>query len=666
MLETPDQDGFAGSSPEERLETLYDMAEKYDEVGVKEINPSLHVLGQVTQRYQSAELIAEGGMKQIFKVYDARVQRYLALAMMRPDAPEDLCDPFIHEAWLTARLNHPNIITIHDVGVKEPGRPYFTMDLKQGDSLRELIEKLGSNDRKIRNLYPLETLLQIFIKVCDAVSYAHSVNVLHLDLKPANIQIGEYGQVLVCDWGLGKVLGGDDPRDVDRMLFNPDLLGSVNLQGQLKGTPGTMAPEQLIEDGVVDARTDVYGLGGILYSLLTLLQPLTGDAEEILQRTKDGAIVPPIRRVPRREIPKGLDAVVMKALATNPAQRYTSADALRSEVHRYLTGFATEAENAGVLKQLNLFYRRNRRFCLTVFCSLLVVVAGTAWAFRQLDEKERAARAARLDAERTLALYEAGQSELEKMSFENAKSVVQVAERYQFSGNYGRAEAILKEALANDPGNETCLHALGIHYFILQRFNEAVKFLEQGISPNGDICQTAQVYADIKADEEKLSAQQLIDILHRIHIHEPVALRMVLNDQKERFDLSERARIIAAYLRVLNPDWTDGWFEYDADAGRLRIGGKGLRKVSTQKSVLIGLNPRVLDLSGSEVDDLWKEIDSAVEILDIRGTPMKNFWFLKRFVHLRELITTPGQISETQFNQLPERVRVVEKPMPGL
>ncbi|VGO20679.1 serine/threonine-protein kinase [Pontiella sulfatireligans] len=654
MKKTPEQDRFAGDSAEERLETLYFMAEKYDEMGEKEINPSLHSLSQVTQRYQSAELIAEGGMKRIFKVYDARAKRPLAMAMLRDDAPEDLRDPFIHEAWLTALLDHPNIMTIHDVGVKTPGQPYFTMDLKQGDSLRELIEKLHAGDRKMQARYPLEALLQIFIKVCDAVSYAHSLHVLHLDLKPANVQIGEYGQVLVCDWGLGRVLGGDDLQELDRMLFNPDLLGSTNLFGQIKGTLGYMAPEQLAEDMELDARTDIYGLGCILYSLLTLLRPLTGDDEEILKRTKDGAIVSPTERTPEREIPKSLSAVVMKALATNPAQRYGSVDALRTEVHRYLTGFATQAENARVLKQLSLFYRRNRRFCLTLFGSVLVIVAGAVGSFWKVSEARRA-------AENTLALYEAGQSDLEKMSFKNAESIAALAERYQFHGDQKRAEAILLAALENDPANEFLLRELGVHYFILQQFNAALPYIERGMHRKDDVCETTRIYAGIKVDDEKLSAPQVVDILQRVHIHEPLMLSILLQDQRQRFDLEERAEILEVYLQLINPDWTDGWFEYDAVASRLRMGGKGLWRVSTQKSVLIGLNPRTLDLSGSEVEELWKEIDTAVETLDIRGTPMTKLWPLKRFVHLTQLIISPGQLSEEQLNPLPARVKVVEK-----
>ncbi|WP_168442349.1 serine/threonine-protein kinase [Pontiella desulfatans] len=641
------------------------MAEEYDGIDTEDINPSLTDLSQVTQRYQSPEVLAEGGMKRIYKVYDARAKRDLALAMLREDALEDLCDPFIHEAWLTARLDHPNIITIHDVGVKEGKNPYFTMDLKQGLTLRELIEKLHAGDRKILAQYPLEALLQIFLKICDAVSYAHSVHVIHLDLKPANIQIGEYGRVLVCDWGLGRVLGdGDDPQELDRMLFNPDMLGSDDLYGQFKGTPGYMAPEQLKEDGAVDERSDIYGLGCILYSLLTFLRPLTGDDEEIIQRARDGAVVSPIKRAAERAIPVALNAVTMKALAVEPSKRYASVDKLRTEVHRYLTGFATEAENAGVFKQLNLFYRRNRRFCLTILCSLLVVAIGAAWSFRKLSDKERAASEAREHAERTLSLYQAGQTELERMSFENAESIVQLAERYQFHGDYNRAEAILKAVLLADDSNQLLHRELGKHYFIDQDFNAALPHLDRGVFRKDDVCETVLLYAGLTGDQKKLTAEQMVDIIHRIHVHEPLVLRLVLQDQRNRFDLEERAEIIEAYLRIINPDWVNGWFEYDAGSSVLRLGGKGLRRVSTQKSVLIGLNPRVLDFSGSEVDELWKEVDIAVEVLDVRGTRMETIWFLKRFVHLRELIITPGQLSSEELRKLPERVQVIERPYP--
>ena len=299
-----------------RVKDFYHLAEDIDQVDASELNPSLHSLKSVHQRYQSHQLIAAGGMKEIFKVTDARAKRELAMAMLRTDAPEDLYDPFIHEAWLTALLAHPNIITIHDIGVNPYGKPYFTMDLREGDSLAELIGKLHAGDPDALERYPREELLQIFLKICDAMAYAHSNEVLHLDLKPANIQIGEFGQVLVCDWGMGKVRGRKDRMELDRQLLNPDLLSSITLYGELKGTPGSMAPEQVLKQDDLDERTDVYGLGSILYSLLTFLRPISGtDTRELLQKTRDGEIVAPMLRAPERTVPKALDAVVMKALA---------------------------------------------------------------------------------------------------------------------------------------------------------------------------------------------------------------------------------------------------------------------------------------------------------------------------------------------------------------
>lgn len=647
------------------VESFYDMAAAYDGIDSAEINPSYHELSQVAQRYQKPELFAEGGMKRIYKVYDARARRYLAMAMLRENATEDLFDPFIHEAWLTAQLDHPNIITIHDVGLTRGGQPYFTMDLKQGDTLMSLLDKLHQGHRKTQNQYSLAALLQIFLTVCDAVSYAHSVNVLHLDLKPANIQIGKYGRVLVCDWGLGRVLGGKGPQELDRMLFNPDLLGSTNLYGQFKGTPGYMAPEQLADDGNVDARTDVYGLGCILYSLLTLLRPLTSKDEEIIRRTKDGSIVEPIKRAPGRDIPEGLNAVVMKALSTDPSKRYASVDALRSEVHRYLTGFATEAENAGVFKQLALFYRRSRRFCLMVLSFVLLGISGAGWSFWELSKKERIATEARHSAESTLALYEAGKSELEKVSHDNIQSIVEVSRQLMVGGNILKAQAVLKVALQEHPGNALLLRAMGETFFCMQGFNKALEWLEQGVGRADDpLLQLARTYAAIKPDEKALGAAQVVDVLTRFEGSPACALSLVLMDQKRRGNLEERAEIVAAFLRKMNPEWMDGWFEYDVDQASLRVGGGGLRLLSFSESVLAGLYLRNLEINGSGVNDLWNEQVLVLERLDIRGSPFTGLWFVVRMVHLKELVIEPGQFPDGALEKLPERVKVITRPWP--
>ncbi|MEO1618371.1 MAG: serine/threonine-protein kinase [Planctomycetota bacterium] len=646
--------------------SFYDVAENQDQIDEQVISPSLHAVGSIRERYQSAEFIASGGMKQVFKVYDARCKRYVAMATLHDDAPLELCDPLIHEAWLTGLLDHPNIMTIHDVGVDSNDRPFFTMDLKAGDSLNGLIEKLHAGDVEVQCRYPLETLLQVFVKICDAIAYAHSIGVLHLDLKPANIQVGHFGEVLVCDWGLGRVLRREDGIEFERLLLNSDLLSSNTLFGEVRGTPGYMAPEQIEKDGLRDKQTDIYQLGCILYSLLTLQAPVSGSPKEAIEQTRRGEIISPRKRSPQREIPASLDAVSMKAMEVKPADRYESVELLSEEVRRYLTGFATRAEQAGVLTQLKLLYKRNQRFCTTVLCSALLLLAGAAWSYWTMAEKERLATSARLDAEQTLALYEAGKDEVEMLSIQNAESVEKAAVQMHVAGNEVSSEQLLLTALQAEPGNSVYLRAMGEHYFIMQRFKEATKYLDRGEKrtewPDQLVSDLAHEYAERKPnDNQKLTTQQLIELLQAIQGFNGFEAMIVLNDQRDRVDPYQRAEIIKEHLRSINPNWNDGWFEYDFAGGRLRVGGKGLERLSESRSVLAGLHPRTLDISGSDVTSLWQESGYGLETLDVRGCPVESV-VLQRFLHLKTLIIQPGQFTEEELSSLPDWVTVIEKP----
>lgn len=646
--------------------SFYDIAENQSQVDEKDISPSLHAVANVVQRYEQREFIASGGMKQVFKVYDARCKRYVALATLHDDAPLELCDPLIHEAWLTGLLDHPNIITIHDVGVDENRRPFFTMDLKSGDSLATLIQKLQDGNPDVGGRYPLDGLLQIFVKICDAIAYAHSTGVLHLDLKPANIQVGHYGEVLVCDWGLGRVQRREDGIEFERLLLNSNLLSSNTLFGEVRGTPGYMAPEQIAKDGERETRTDIYQLGCILYSLLTLQHPVAGEPKEAIEKAMRGEIVPPRERAPERSIPASLEAVAMKAMEVEPESRYGSVELLSEEVRRYLTGFATHAEHAGVLTQLGLLYKRNRRFCVTVLCATLVMLCGALWSYWTLAAKERMATAARRQAEQTLALYEAGKDELGKLSMKNAESVERAVVQMHVAGVEVLSEQLLLTALQAEPDNPIYLRSMGEHYFIMQRFNEATKYLDIGEKrsewPDQLICDLAHEYAERKPnDDKKLTTDELIGLLRRIENFEGFEAMIVLNDQKHRTDPNQRAIIIEEHLRSLNPEWHDRHFEYDFAAGRLRIGGRGLETLAASRSVLAGLQPKVLDISGSDVRALWGEVGYGIETLDIRGCPI-DANVLPRFVHLHALIIHPGQLTAAQLGSLPEWVSVIEKP----
>lgn len=377
----------------ERAQALNNLFEEaFEEIDPAAESPLYGQLCSLHERYGEAELIAVGGMKRILKVLDRHGNRQVAMARLHEDASDLLFDPLIREARLTALLEHPNIISVHDVGVDEGGQPYFTMDLKAGDGLDVVLQKALADGG-----YSLADRPDIFLKVCDAMTYAHSRDVIHLDLKPANIQVGHYGEVLVCDWGLAKLIGDTD--EIDDVLLNPDLLSGMTVYGRVKGTPGYMAPEQ-IRGGIRDKRTDIYALGALLYAVLTCRPPLDGDTEAMLKAAVSGDIVPPIVR--GSGVPESLSAVVMKAMALKPADRYASVSDLITDVRAFLGGFSPVAHESGPATEFLLFYRRHRFSCNVAAVFMAMVVVVTALFVDRLSDKREQAEtlAARLRVEK--------------------------------------------------------------------------------------------------------------------------------------------------------------------------------------------------------------------------------------------------------------------------
>jgi serine/threonine protein kinase len=205
------------------------------------------------ERFENKELIATGGMKNIFKVFDSKTNRYIALAELRDDVPEEQCETFLKEAYLTAGLEHPNIISIYDIGVYENHYPFFTMELKVGDSLSQILRLKSESESYYSENYDLSKLLNIYLKVCDAVSYAHSHDILHLDIKPENIQVGTFGEVQLCDWGLGS--------NIEEL--KKQIGGNI-----IKGTPGYMSPEQILPNAEKNQTFMLW----VLYFTLYLLE----------------------------------------------------------------------------------------------------------------------------------------------------------------------------------------------------------------------------------------------------------------------------------------------------------------------------------------------------------------------------------------------------------
>ncbi|MBR2345720.1 MAG: serine/threonine protein kinase [Lentisphaeria bacterium] len=305
-------------------------------------------------RYKFIRSIGFGGMKGVLLVHDRDTGRDIAMAIMPDfrDRPIRDLNRFVREARITASLEHPNIVPVYDIGIDALGSPFFTMKYLHGCTLAMILHRLRSGDPETIQDYSQNRLMQVFLRVCNAVAFAHSRNICHFDLKPGNIYCGDFGEVQVIDWGLA----------------GPE--SDACESGRMKGTPGYMAPELLVTGGKAGKSSDIYALGAILYAILTLDSPCAGlPQQEILRRTAAGKIEPP--SLVGQNVSSGLEAICLKAMALRPEDRYANAVELRREIQETLSGYAAKAENASAMRNALLFVRRNI-YAVIIFVLLLI------------------------------------------------------------------------------------------------------------------------------------------------------------------------------------------------------------------------------------------------------------------------------------------------------
>lgn len=344
---------------------------------------------------EKISLHSEGGSKKIYKIHDTRTGRDIALAKLKNDATSQQMERFLNEARITASLEHPNIIPIYDIGLDEKQEPFFLMKFLKDQSLEKILKELKKGNPEFQYKYSLNILLDIYIKVCEAVDYAHSQDVIHLDLKPDNIMIGDYGEVYVCDWGIARILQANNEGMNTISLLEIDMVNDFTLSGMIKGTPGFMAPEQINSRfGKKGKRTDIYALGAILYAILTLHKPLFSfKGKQILEATINGRLKEP--KAIKSSIPKSLNAVVMKAMSKKKHNRYAKVNEIIAEIRSFELGYATAAESVSFLKRLFLLIRRRKTE--TVFSFLIISIVCSSFAMLQKRASEMKA---------TLNLYE--------------------------------------------------------------------------------------------------------------------------------------------------------------------------------------------------------------------------------------------------------------------
>ncbi|MBI4866588.1 MAG: protein kinase [Candidatus Wallbacteria bacterium] len=369
----------------------------------------------VAERYEVRGMAGEGGMGEVLIVRDRVLERDIALKrMLGEDRSDERLRRFMHEARVTGRLEHPGIVPVHDLTPHE-GHPFFTMKLVKGASLGQAIAGLRAGTPGGPDL---RRLVGILVSVCQAMAFAHSRGVLHRDLKPDNIMLGDFGEVLVMDWGLARADAREEIPEAPPMPAEarpatsgirsggraPAGLGTM--EGSIAGTPGYMAPEQARgEISRLSERTDVYALGAILYECLTLQPPHQKETSLLtLQAVLTEPIVAPSRRVSGRHIPPDLEAIAMKALDPQPGRRYASVNAFREELEAWLGDQPIGARRSTPLESFLRWTRRHRERALGIFLGLAAAVTGAGAHYghqlltehRRLgaDEAKRAALAA--------------------------------------------------------------------------------------------------------------------------------------------------------------------------------------------------------------------------------------------------------------------------------
>jgi hypothetical protein len=277
-----------------------------------------------SKNYQIVREVARGGVGRILEAVDTRLNRQVALKQLLEPGVEEA--RFIREAVLTARLQHPSIVPIHEVGVFSSGEPFIAMKLVRGESLRQAIAGRSTLAERLE-------LVSAVLAVAEAIAYAHSQRVIHRDLKPSNVLLGSFGEVVVIDWGLAKHL--DVPEAAPTATAAPASPSSTAV-GAIVGTPAYMPPEQAL-GRPVDMRADVYSIGAMLYEVLTGEIPIAGDsAPEVLRNILQKRPIPVEQRAPG--VPADLAAIVRKAMKANSEERYADGGELAADLRRYLLG----------------------------------------------------------------------------------------------------------------------------------------------------------------------------------------------------------------------------------------------------------------------------------------------------------------------------------------
>ena len=645
----------------------------------EEVSPILHSLDEKRYHYTDEAFLSEGGEKILSKAYDTQSDRFVVIARPRRHETDPEKEEFLREARLTCKLQHPNILPIHEIGIDKDDVPYFIMRLFVGEELGSINSKRMDSTTEYLKRYPLEEMLEIFLKVCDTVIYAHSRNVLHLDIKPANVMVGRYGQAILYDWGMAAVVNAGERKDVTE-TFDADMLNTLLHAGTLKGTPGYMAPEQIAEDGVESFATDIYALGAVLYHILTGTIPVRGaHAQEVMLNTREGKVVRPRLRRPQLGIPGSLGAISMKALQLEPEERYASVQALHDDVTRYLRGYVPKAERANPVKRMQLFVRRHSKVATSIFFSILVlmVVVGTFYSREKIQSRKL--DLARAEAVRNLDRFVVEKQHSEKLYHDLREFTAE-------TGNVGtlRTHRLLNRILAEELKKEDLdseyrkklMRMKLMQELAQQNFNAVRALAEQ----NPEWWQWMELYhqiavrfGEMKPDDDAYlsDAEFALFLAHRFSRARYKEMKSLAFDlhmvNTEPAEPDKYLKVAIAMLNVINdtPGWgrhiklepREGRYHLDLSGSPYQIYVFSHMTPWRYAGVLGRLDLVSLDLSRSVINNIWefqrlKKLETLI-LLDVDPVGGDvNFFTMLRALPVKRVFLREGAHGQRYVEEL--------------
>ena len=388
-------------APDKRFHTIIkdttvvsDDKLKFDEEEIKRLT-------DVQKNYEIQEQFAEGGQGTISTGKDKILKRYVAIKSLKSNFFDNkqVIANFITEAKITAQLDHPSIIPLYTINSSEVDAGlHISMKLIHGQTLKELIDDtallcIQYRRTKIKEIAQgvLKERLEDFVKVCDAISFAHNKNVIHKDLKPDNIMVGEFHEVYVMDWGIAALFDEGDKED------------SKDQVGKIAGTPGYIAPE-VVTGGQAGPASDQYALGMILFELISLKPGMTGTSiNEVFEKTRDGKLESLTHRFPGCKIPNDLIAVVKKTTSIKPEDRYSSVAAMAEDVRHFLKNEELVARPDNFPRKIFRLIGKHKNLAASIVLLVLLFFAGMA--IFSLIKQNRAERESKRRAVKMVNLH---------------------------------------------------------------------------------------------------------------------------------------------------------------------------------------------------------------------------------------------------------------------